>query len=159
MRELHPTVWKFSHFRRGELLWESDWQENFLTDEGEQDMLEVYFRAGSAPTNFYMGLINDSGIAETDTLATMAGEPSGSGYSRQLTTFGATALNSGDYQTVGTQETFTASGGTIGPVDHAFITDVASGTAGQLLVVSPLAATRTLLDGDSLLATVTLKQS
>lgn len=156
----HPTVWKFKHIRNGETIWEQDWTENFLTDAGEEDILSVYFeKSKSAPTNFYVGLINDSGIAETDTLSTMAGEPSGSGYSRQATVFGNPALNSGDFQTVATTETFTASGGTIGPVTHAILTDVASGTAGVLIAAVALSATRTMLDGDSLEVTVTVKLS
>lgn len=159
-KELHPTVWKFQHVDRdGNVKWESDWVENALTDEGEEDILEAYFRGGSAPTNFYIGLINDSGIAETDTLATMAGEPSGNGYARQLTTFGASAPDSGDYQTTATQETFTASGGSIGPVDHAIVTNVSSGTAGLLIAYVPLSTSRTMADGDSLLATVSIKLS
>lgn len=153
----HPTLWKFQHVDRdGNVLWEQDWTENALANEGEQDILEGFFRGGSIPTNFYIGLINDSGIAETDTLATMTSEPSGNGYSRQVTTFAATALNGGDYETDSDQETFTASGGNIGPVDHAILTDVASGTAGSLLAYVPLSTSRTLTDGDSLNVTVTV---
>lgn len=158
MSAKHPTAWKFTHRNaEGEILWESDWQENALTDEGEQAILEAFFRGGSVPTNFYIGLVNDSGIAETDTLATMAGEPSSNGYARQLTTFAAAALDSGDYQTVSDTETITASGGSIGPVDHAILTDVSSGTAGDLIAYVPLSTTRTLTDGDSLDVSVTVK--
>lgn len=156
-RVKHPTLWKFEHVSpEGDVLWDQDWTENALANEGEQYMLETSFRGGTAHSNFYIGLINDSGIAETDTLATMAGEPSGNGYSRQVTTFAATALNGGDYETDSDQETFTASGGTIGPVDHAILTEAASGTSGDLLAYVPLSTARTLTDGDSLNVTVTV---
>lgn len=154
----HPTIWRFTHRNAsGLIVWQQDWTENALADEGEQDILEGFFRGGTIPSNFYIGLINDATIAETDTLATMVGEPSANGYARQLTTFGATALDSGDYQTTSTQETFTASGGSIGPVDHAILTDVASGTAGSLIAYVPLSQSRTLADGDSLNVDITIK--
>jgi hypothetical protein len=156
----HPTAYRFRHIRNGEVIWEQDWTNNALTDAGEQDILAVYFtRSKSAATNLYIGLINDSGIAETDTLSTMAGEPSGNGYARQLVTFGTPALDAGDYQAVSTVETFTASGGTIGPVTHAILTDVSSGTSGVLIIYVPLSATRTLLNGDSLEVDITAKVS
>jgi hypothetical protein len=149
---MHPTRWRFTHKNKdGEVLWQSDWQQNFLTDEGEEHLLNCYFsQSGTVPAAFYMGLINDSGIAETDTLTTMAGEPSGDGYSRQATTFSDASFVGGDYETPSTTETFTADGGQIGPVDHAIITDASSGTAGLLIIVSPLSTSRTLEDGDSL---------
>lgn len=160
MREMHPTVYRFRHVRNGEVIWSSDWTENALTNEGEQDILAVYFaKSKSAPTNFYIGLINDAGIAETDTLATMAGEPSGNGYARSECTFGTPALDAGDYESVSTTETFTASGGSIGPVTHAFLTNAASGTSGLFLVYVALSATRTLLDGDSLQVDIAVKVS
>lgn len=152
-----PTKWRFTHTNaKGEVLWRSDWMDNALANEGEQDILEGFFRAGTIPTNFYIGLINDSTIAETDTLATMVGEPSGNGYARQLTTFGATSLQGGDYETTSTQETFTASGGTIGPVDYAILTDVSTGTAGSLIAYVALSTPRTLADGDSLNVDLTI---
>lgn len=155
----HPTIWKFEHTDKdGNVLWESDWMENALTDAGEEAILnQVFSKSVSAVTTWYMGLINDSTIAETDTLATMVGEPSGNGYARQVTTFGDSALDAGDHQTTSTQETFTASGGAIGPVDHAILCDVVSGSAGVLYVYVPLSVSRTMNDGDSLNCTVAVK--
>lgn len=153
----HPTLWKFEHVSpEGDILWKQGWTENALANEGEQYMLETSFRNGTNHTTFYIGLINDATIAETDTLATMAGEPSGNGYARILTTFAAATLVSGDYETDSDQETFTASGGSIGPVDHAFLTEVASGTAGDFLAYVPLSTSRTMADGESLNVTVTI---
>lgn len=172
-----PTHWQFRHRRAGRIIWASEigdvdvaihsrefaelvgdqpWTPNALADEGEADILNVYFLNTSAPTNFYVGLINDATIAETDTLATMVGEPSGNGYARQLIERSATgwptgpALDAGDMQITSSTETITAAGGTIGPVDNAILTDVASGTAGDLIAYVALTASRTLQDGDSL---------
>jgi hypothetical protein len=152
----HPTLWKFEHVSpEGDILWSQGWTPNALANEGEQYVLETAFRGGTAHANFYIGLINDAGIAETDTLATMAGEPSGNGYARSLCTFGATSLVGGDYETDSTQETFTSSG-TIGPVDHAFLTDASSGTTGDFLAYVPLSTPRTMASGESLNVTVTI---
>ena len=142
---------------------------NKLFDEGEQMMLDVFFRGGAAPTNFYLGLANVSGgvanMAETLTLATLTGEASGGGYARQLiersnTGWPTLALDAGDYMVTSSEETFTASGGDIGPVNVAFIATTADNT-GKLISAVDLAASRTLLgaNGDALKVTYKHKQS
>ena len=183
MRGFHPTEWRFSHRTAdGQVLWlsgigdvdmevgsaehlaalaEQPWTPNALADEGEQDMLSVYFRAGTAPTNFYIGLVNDTPV-ETDTVATLTGEPSGNGYARQLVERNSTgwptlALDSGDYRVVSGEETFTASGGSIGPVTYSFLTTTSSGTAGLLIAYAALSASRTLAAGETLGVTARVK--
>lgn len=172
----HPTEWAYQHrTAEGQVIWlsgigdvdleagsrehaqalaEQPFTLNALADEGEQDMLSVYFRGGTAPTNFYIGLLNST-PTDTTTLATMTGEPSGSGYARSLVERSSTgwptlALNSGDYRAISSTETFTASGGTIGPVTYAFLTTVVSGTSGLFLVYNALSTSRTLASGESL---------
>ena len=86
---------------------------NALADEGEEDMLDVYFRAATAPTTFYVRLYNDT-PAETDALSNLLNEASGNGYSAQeiertSTGFPTLALDSGDYQLTSKAVTFTAS--------------------------------------------------
>ncbi len=182
MSSLHPTEWRFEHRTADGIVWMSGigevefelgspehlaaradqpWTPNALADEGEQDMLSVYFRAGTAPTNFYVGLVNDTPV-DTDTLATITGEPSGNGYARQLIERNSTgwptlALDSGDYRAVSTEETFTASGGSIGPVTYAFLTTVVSGTSGLLIAYAALSASRTLAAGETLGVTSRVK--
>lgn len=138
-----------------------------LFDEGEQMMLDVFLRNGTAPSNFYLGLCNVSGgvanMAETLTLSTLSGEASGGGYSRQLiersnTGWPTLALNSGDYMATASVETFTASGGTIGPVNVAFLATTSDNT-GKLITAVDLSTARTLQDGDSLNVTDSVKQS
>lgn len=179
----HPTEWQYRHRREGRLIWASSigeldipvdgkefiellhdqpWTPNALADEGEQDFLDVYLRAATAPTTFYVGLVNDT-IVDTDTLATITGEPSGNGYSRKQVERNSTgwptlALDSGDFRAVSSVETFTASGGSIGPVTSAFLcTNAASGTAGKLLTYNALSQSRTLADADSLDVTTRIK--
>jgi hypothetical protein len=93
----------------------------------------------------------------------MTNEPSGSGYARQEITRDNTgwptlALDGGDFRVVSTTETFTAAGGTIGPVTYAFLcTNAATGTTGKFLVFNALSSSRTLNDGDSLDVTMRVK--
>jgi hypothetical protein len=179
----HPTEWRFQHRRKGEVIWlsgigevsveefspehlqllrDQPWEQNALADEGEQDLLAVYFRAATAPTTFYVGLLNST-PTDTTTLATMTAEPSGSGYARQQCTRDATgfptlALDGGDYMLTSAVKTFTAAGGTIGPVTYSFLcTNAASGTSGKFLCYTALSATRTMLDTDSLDVTTRVK--
>lgn len=137
------------------------WLLNNLADSGEQLMLDATWRAGTRPTNVYGALYNDTPV-DTDTLATLTGEPSGSGYARLTwacngTDFPTLALDSGDYRLVGAQKSYTASGGSIGPVTYFAIVSAASGTAGSLYVYMALSASRTLANGDTLNVTPALK--
>lgn len=137
-----------------------------LFDEGEQFMLDVFYRGATPPTEFYLGLCNVSGgvanMAETLTLATLSGEPSGNNYSRNLiersaTGFPTLALDNGDYQVVSGAERFTASGGSIGPVNVAFLATTSDNT-GKLLTAVDLSGARTMADGESLDVTEAIKQ-
>jgi hypothetical protein len=178
---LHLVEFKYRQRRGDRIVWASDlgeldvahhdWQAleaeqprrpNALADEGENNILDVYLRAATAPTTFYLGLLNST-PTDTTTLATMTSEPSTGGYARQQITRDSTgwptlALDSGDHMATATVETFTASGATIGPVTYAFLcTNAASGTSGKFLVYNALSASRTLNDGDSLDVTMRVK--
>lgn len=183
MSRFSATQWQFQHRTAdGRVLWMSGlgeldlevgsvehlealgdqaWIDNALADEGEQQMLDVYLRAGTAPTNFYIALYNDTPV-DTDTMATITGEPSGNGYARQLVERSSTgwptlALDSGDYRAVSSTETFTASGGSIGPVTYAALVTVSSGTAGLHIAYAALSTSRTLANGESLDVTKRIK--
>ena len=67
------------------------------------------------------------------------------------------ALDAGDYQATSKQLTFTASGGSIGPVTYAVIATTSDNT-GQLLAYAALSQSRTLASGESLTVTYRLKQ-
>lgn len=136
-----------------------------LFDEGEQLILDVFFRGATPPAGFHLGLCNVSGgvanMAETLTLATLTGELSGNGYSRQAiernsTGWPSLALDAGDYQATSSEETFTAAGGSIGPGNVAFLATTSDNT-GKLLCAVDLSTPRTLANGESLKVTYKVK--
>ena len=138
-------------------------QDNALADEGEEDMLDVYFRNATAPTTFYVRLYNDT-PAETDGLGDLVNEASGNGYSAQelertSTGFPTLALDSGDYQLTSKTVTFTASGGAIpasGSVTYAVLATTSNDT-GKLVAYVALSQSRSLADGESLQVTLNIK--
>jgi hypothetical protein len=144
------------------------WREtatNSLADEGESVFLDCTLRATNCPTNYYLGLTDTTStcsITDTTTLGTLpASEPSTNGYARQLIERSATgwptlALDSGDFQATSSTETFTASGGSWGPVYCAFIATTTDGT-GKLISYAALSTGRTLASGESLQITYKIK--
>lgn len=136
----------------GNVLWEEELQ-NFLADEGEKQLLETYFRDENNPTQFFMRLCNDS-LQETDTLADIQNEPVGNGYSpqtieRSSVGFPDLSLDAGDYVITSKTVTFTAVGGSIGPINTAYLATT-SDNAGKLIGVVSLSVTRTIISGDGL---------
>ena len=172
---MQATRYKFRHLRDGRVIWASGlgeldepetpelvraqpWQLNALVNEGEQDLLSVYFLAQAVRTTLYLGLVNDT-IAETDGLTDLLGEPSGNGYARQAVTRDTDwtgGFDSGDYRVVTAQKTFTASGGAWTAVNELILATTADNT-GLLLAHSALSVSRTLQDGDSLNVTMGIK--
>ena len=139
------------------------WLCNSLANDGEEYLLDVGFRGATAKTNIYGTLWNDT-PADTDDPSTLTGEPSGNGYAALTyacngTDFPTLALDSGDFQMTGLQKSFTASGGSIGPVTYfCFLDHATNRTATELLInYVALSATRTILDGDSLNVTPSIK--
>lgn len=135
------------------------WELNTLADEGEQDILDVYFDVQAVRTNLYGRLWNDTPV-ETDTMATLTGEVSGTGYGSVTfargTDWGAPALDSGDMMTTSTTKTFTA-GGTWTSATYITLDTVGSGTTGLLIAYVALSATRTLGNGETLDVSFTVK--
>lgn len=113
-----------------------------LSNYLENELLDHALGTGAftAPTNVYLALFT------TDPTDAGSGtEVAGSGYSRQLVTFGAA---SGGSASNSTEETFTASGGNWGTITHAAIYDAS--TSGNLLFHGSLSVSRTINDGESL---------
>lgn len=174
-------LWHLEHLDRdGTVIWEQDGEGVTLVapsraaswlsprealaaviDEGEQSMLDVYFRGAAAPTQFYLRLYNDT-CAETKTLATLTSEPSTNGYAAQLierstTGWPSLALSGGDYEATASTETFSASGGSWGPVNAAVLATTSDNT-GKALNCLALSQARTLAAGEQLQATLKVKQ-
>lgn len=135
------------------------WNENTLADEGEGDILDVYFDAQAVRTNLYGRLWNDTPV-ETDTMALLTGEVSGTGYGSVTfargTDWGAPALDSGDMMTTSTTKTFTA-GGAWSAATYITLDTVGSGTTGLLILYVALSATRTLANTETLDVSFTVK--
>lgn len=113
-----------------------------LSNYLENELLDHSLGTGAytAPTNVYLALFTtDPTDADTGT------EVSGSGYARQLVTFGAA---SGGAASNTTEETFTASGGNFGTVTHTALYDAVTG--GNMLWHGAMSASRTVNDGESL---------
>lgn len=153
-------------YRPRDVVWEQLRAPNIWHDEGEQWMVNVCFTEDvglPVPANFYLGLDNRGSLAEADVLTDLVSEPSTNGYARQAiasdTTDWTDTQDSGDWQVASTTETFNASGGSWGPVQAMFLCDVSTGTAGDLYCSLALSASRTLQDGDSLQADITIKIS
>lgn len=150
----------------GNLLWSED-AHNSLANDGQHHMLDVYLRGATGATSFYIGLTDSTStcsIAKADSLATVVAltEPSTNGYARIAvehsgTGWTALALDSGDYMATSKTVTFTASGGSFGPVNCAFLTDAASGTTGKHISWAALSTARTLADGETLQITYKVK--
>ncbi len=160
-------IWEFTaHAPDGRVLWH-EVAHNALVDVGEQRLLEIYFRDASeaGTTQFYISLSdasNPCSIAETDSLATAnTGEPSTNGYARQLVERSATgwptsALDAGDWQLTSSTETFSASGGSWGPVNCAVLQTTSDNTGDHVAFVA-LSQARTLASGESLDVSIKVK--
>lgn len=149
--------------RAGKVLWEET-IHNIYHDEGEEYLVKVAFsEALAVPANHYIGLDNRGAIAEGDTLASLDAEPSTNGYARKAVATNDTdytcTQDSGDWQAKTKTVTFTASGGSFGPMQNCFLTDQASGASGDLYCSLALSQSRTLQDGESLDVNMTLKVS
>lgn len=159
---LWKQEWEIVHYSRdGQVLYR-EIALNDLADEGEKQMLEVYFRAENAPTEFYIRLFNDT-PAETDALSDLTGEPSGNGYSAKLVErssigFPTIELNSGDWRVITKTVQFVASGGSIGPVTYAVLATT-SDNSGKLVGYLALSQSRTLADGEKLDVLIRIKQA
>lgn len=180
------TKYKFLHHRGDYLIWASDgdkhseeipfgdvrrgskqeleirrsqlWTPNALADEGEKDILDVYFDDVAVHNNF-LRLYNDTAV-ETDTLATLVNEVTGTGYGAITVTRGTDwtdpSLDAGDMQTSMSSKVFTA-GGAWTAATQMMLATVATGTAGLLIAFVALSATRTLANGETLTTTLAVK--
>jgi hypothetical protein len=146
---------------------------NQLYDQGEQDVLEGFFRNATLPTDFKIGLLKTSySILETDTMTQVAAQEltnaSDGGYaSRQTVTRDATgwptsALVGGDWQLTSLQVVWTATGAWADTAGFMFLlaggTTAPANTTGRAIAVAALNPTRQLQAvNDNLKVTYNLK--
>ena len=148
-------IWTVKHIRNGEVIWE-DVGKNSLVQEGEEAMLETFFRNATsyAPTQFYVRLCNSvPNIAST--LGSIIGEANTGSYAPKLLERSSIGFPTKDITTGGNYRltskviTFTAAGGTIGPVTNAYLA-TSSDNNGKLIAFRALSMARTILNGDSM---------
>lgn len=153
----------------------TDRAENQLYDQGEQDLLEVFFRAATAPTTFNIGLLKSTySILETDTMtqigpAELTNALDGGYSARQVVARDGTAsgwptssLQGGDWQITSLQVTWTATGAWTETAGYMFLmsggTTTPANTTGKIIAVAALSPTRQLQAvNDTLKVTYNLK--
>jgi hypothetical protein len=138
-----------------------------LVRDGEKAAIDTFYRNrantyfGSGTHLFYIGLYHGS-ISKGSSLATIPGEPSGNGYSRQSierSSVGWPILEQNDdldWQLVSKEIYFEAVGGDIGPVDGYFICTSAD-SSGTLIGTVPFKTERTIKAGDKAIIQVQVK--
>lgn len=151
----HPTLGRGQLLSpEGDVLWEDpDWIENTLADEGEKSILDVYFREQAHPAK-WLFLLNDSSLAETDTMAgvTEAKVPGVDGYARQQILAGdwsVPALDTGDMQSTASEKVFGPATGNAWTLTHAALTTAQTGTGGLFVLYVALSATTVVAIGQS----------
>lgn len=124
---------------------------NIMTDDGLNDILDVYFSDGTQDTTHYVGLLTASVVAG-DTLAT--GLDEFSDYTGDRQTWVEGGVSSKSISNSGNAASFDITGS--GTVVGAFITNVSSGTSGVLVCGVDFSAPRSVASGDILNVTYTL---
>jgi len=158
----------------GDILYNSGWEPNQVSDEGFKSMFDTYFRNNDdlteAPVSFKVGLVvtDVTHPAQTSTYAQVAAiqpDNASEGYAEQPLTrnntgFTALELSSGDMQITSASVTFTNTetigGTTWDTVVAAYLATIGS-TATYFFSWKALAVNRTLEPGDSLDVTVRQK--
>ncbi len=138
---------EFLHIgKNGEILYKENDIYNILHNEGESRILSAVFLGGPTnntyiPANYYLGLDNRASLTVTQTLADLVGEPGGYGYARQpvsSSTGFSLVTTTTSIQARSSVVIFSATTNSWGPVTNLFLTNVSSGTSGQLYSSAPL---------------------
>jgi hypothetical protein len=143
-----------------------DIADNQLYDAGEQQLLEVYFRAAAAPADFKIGLLKTAyAIDETHTMVNVGAQEltnaADGGYSarqtltRDNTGWPTSALNGGDWQITSAQVSWTATGAWTDTAGYLFLmtggNTTPANTTGTILAVAALSPTRQLQAANDIL--------
>ena len=150
----YESIWKIQHIRNGKVIWEDE-GPNAISQQGEEALLETFFRGDSSydPTEFYVRLCNSTPTVTTS-LATVTAEASGNGYAPQVVErssvgFPTKEIDLGAYRLTSKTVSFTASGGSIGPVTTAYLATT-SDNLGKFIAFRALSIARTVLDTDTM---------
>lgn len=145
-------ILEIQHVRQGKIIWEAKDLYNLLHTEAEEFFLNCLFASEEVPADYYLGLDDREELAAADTMDDILDEPTTNGYLRQTvnTTNGWTVtLHNGVYRALSQIVSFTAAGGSWGPVKNLFMT-TASDDSGVLISSVPLSSEASLTDGDAI---------
>ena len=134
---------------------------NALVDQGEKLILDVFFRSNNVPVDFFIGLAYGP-MSEASTLDNVPNEPVGNGYdrvalSRDTVGFPTMEMDSGDWVVITKSMTITADGGSIGPVNQAFMGANLASDMKYLISYVSLPTETVLSDGDDLTFSLKIK--
>jgi len=158
----HLAIWDVVHKNKGGKVLNEFTKSNFLTNLGEKLVLLCLFRAEQVPDFFSLGLFYGT-LTEESTLIQVPNEPFGNGYSRQqllrqASDFPSILLDEdGDYILYSKTLTITASGGTIGPVNGAFLVVTDTDDVETMIAVMSMPTTMTIQDAETLTFTIKIK--
>lgn len=139
----------------GRILWEQNNIDNVFHQGGEFYLLNVAFNSSSGivvPSSYYLGMDNRATPLATDTLANLSAEPTQNGYIRQPVSSANgfdVALTDANYRATTSIVTFSATGGSWGPVKNLFLATTAT-SSGYLLSTASLDSARTVQNGQTL---------
>lgn len=140
----------------GEVLWSDKNLYNMLHRTGEQFMLQACFTGGVSstviPANYYFGLDNRTSITATDTMGSLSTEPTGNGYGRVVVASSGAfvvSLQGTNYRADGPIISFSATGGSWGPVKNLFLATTID-NSGVLIASVALSQTVTLNNGEAI---------
>lgn len=138
----------------GKLKWVED-IDNLVTTEGKNNIIDNQFKGSAYTAAWYLGLKGTGSAAAGDTLASHAGWSEVTPYAgnRPAITFGTTSAGSNTATAVSYSINATAT------VAGAFVSSVNTGTSGKLYSAGDFAASRSVLNGDTLNVTLTVSVS
>lgn len=138
----------------GQVKWVEEF-DNLVTTEGKNDILDKYFKGSAYTASWFLGLKGTGSAAAGDTLASHAGWTEQTPYSgnRPAITFGTTSAGSNTATAVSYAITGSAT------VAGAFVSSVNTGTSGKLYSAGDFAASRSVVNGDTLNVTLTVSVS
>jgi len=145
-------IWKTD--AQGNVVWRDENLYNIFHLSGEEFILRAVFAGGVdnayIPENYYFGLDNRTSLAASDTLETVTAEPNDNGYARVAVSSDgifSVSLVGSHYRATGPVISFSADGGSIGPVTKLFLA-TSNDDSGALIASVPLTQTLTLSDGE-----------
>jgi hypothetical protein len=153
-------ILEIEQLRNGEVIWSKKNLYNILHSGAEQYFLEALFRNPAdgtiPPEYYYLGLDARTSLLTSDTMSSIIDEPSSNGYFRQLVSSkpnqstGWSIISSDGYsKALCSVVTFSAAGGSWGPVTTLFLTTKNNNT-GVLISSASLSDEAYLEDGDSI---------